>query len=52
MRSTLTGRFALTHVTIQMERSLADCTENHPPWSLLTEKRLQRAERLLEIGDD
>lgn len=48
LREVVKGRYGITHVTLQMEYSTTECDEAHPPWSLLTEKRLARAEGLLE----
>ncbi len=50
LRDVVKGKYGITHVTLQMEYSTTECDEAHPAWSLLTEKRLERAERLLE-GD-
>ena len=50
LREVVKGKYGITHVTLQMEYSTTECDEAHPAWSLLTEKRLERAERLLE-GD-
>ncbi len=47
LREVIKGEYGITHVTVQMEYSTTECDEAHPPWSLLTEKRLARAERLL-----
>lgn len=47
LREVVKGKYGITHVTLQMEYSTTECDEAHPAWSLLTEKRLERAERLL-----
>ena len=47
LREVIKGEYGITHVTVQMEYSTTECDEAHPPWSLLTEKRLHRTERLL-----
>lgn len=49
LREVVKGKYGITHVTLQMEYSTTDCDEAHPAWSLLTEKRLERAERHLGL---
>ena len=49
LRAVAKSEYGITHVTLQMEYSTTECDEAHPPWSLLTEKRLERTERQLGI---